>query len=317
MLFGELKYNGSNCRFQLNEFELSIHSMDVPVGAMPLALITTELPPVNEVLLGTCYPDGKAIAIYVNGYWNSSNNVLFQKVRWYIKFSRRQSKLSALKISADELNEIFPVSRAIHGWSTEESTAEYSLKIKPFNSEAYEFQHEGRQVTCQYVMHWGISQRNTSAPVHIGTQFVMRFEATDDYLFCSSLIGIGKHYFEYLCYRQNISINSIVALTQSESGRYIECGEFSAPWILTAEKEDEKVIRKKYIPEYLIEQGNTLLLQSISDGIIYLRHIPKSTADNRVLTPARFVMVTAAFEWECHRTKNPRKKCAKIRANWQ
>ena len=62
---------------------------------------------------------------------------------------------------------------------------------------------------------------------------------------------------------------------------------------------EENEINKIHAIEYQHIAGHEhMLFQVVSDGSLYLRHLPETTRMGRTITAATFVMITAAFEWE-------------------
>ena len=57
----------------------------------------------------------------------------------------------------------------------------------------------------------------------------------------------------------------------------------------------------RYIKQGLIAGHEGQILTDIASGELYLRHIPESYDSGRHKDAAKFVMITAAFEWEFHR----------------
>jgi hypothetical protein len=62
--------------------------------------------------------------------------------------------------------------------------------------------------------------------------------------------------------------------------------------------ESEKTIRDKVIDFELLQNNLGEIFQAFSDGSVYLDHIPYNSRDKNKISPARFILVMAAFEWE-------------------
>ena len=80
---------------------------------------------------------------------------------------------------------------------------------------------------------------------------------------------------------------------------------------------EEKPIKEgRYIKQKYIDGIEGKILSDIADGTIYMRHIPESYEMGRHIDAARFVMITAAFEWEFRRVlpEGVKKKEAKLKA---
>lgn len=65
---------------------------------------------------------------------------------------------------------------------------------------------------------------------------------------------------------------------------------------------EEEVLKKGcYIRQSYITGAVGSILQSIAEDSIYLRHLPQNYEEGHHIDAARFVMITAAFEWEFRR----------------
>lgn len=80
---------------------------------------------------------------------------------------------------------------------------------------------------------------------------------------------------------------------------------------------EEEVLKKGcYIRQSYITGAVGSILQSIAEDSIYLRHLPQNYEEGHHIDAARFVMITAAFEWEFRRIfpEGIKKKEKKIKA---
>lgn len=75
-------------------------------------------------------------------------------------------------------------------------------------------------------------------------------------------------------------------------------GIFNAKWMSDQTPETEKRILEKNIPFSLVGNAMERLLQRLADRTLYYRHVPDNSKDERRITPARSIMMAAAFEWE-------------------
>jgi hypothetical protein len=67
------------------------------------------------------------------------------------------------------------------------------------------------------------------------------------------------------------------------------------------ETESETLKKGRYIKQVHISGHEGEILSDIADDNIYLRHLPETYRSGRHINAARFVMITAAFEWEFRR----------------
>ena len=83
---------------------------------------------------------------------------------------------------------------------------------------------------------------------------------------------------------------------------------------------EKKTIKDgRYIRQHYIAGLEGKILSDIVSDTIYMRHLPDSYEDGCHIDAARFVMITAAFEWEFRRIfpEGVEKKVGKIKAEEQ
>ena len=128
----------------------------------------------------------------------------------------------------------------------------------------------------------------------------IEFFPTDDYKFIVNLIKIAKQFIQYLCYRKNVIFSRIEISAPTSKGLHEtfavlhEAHENNIEEIYPIEK--ERLIKYDYLKGHL---GS--ILNDIVNQNIYLEHIPESYEIGRHINAGRFVMITAAFEWEFKR----------------
>ena len=78
---------------------------------------------------------------------------------------------------------------------------------------------------------------------------------------------------------------------------------FATMYILGQDSETETntLTKGRYIKQSYISGHEGEILTDIAQDNLYLRHLPDTYRSGRHIDAARFVMITAAFEWEFHR----------------
>lgn len=103
-----------------------------------------------------------------------------------------------------------------------------------------------------------------------------------------------------MCYRRNICLESAEISSMTNDGKYEPFASFvkinNSP-----DKEIDAVKQNRCIKQSNIAGHEGQVLTDISCGKLYTRHIPKTYEDGRHIDAARFIMITAAFEWEFRR----------------
>lgn len=169
-------------------------------------------------------------------------------------------------------------------------------------TEEEEFEYDSKIIKVKFGSSRVIRHGLTDTPIKINSLLGFEFEATDDYVFVYQLWRVAKQFVQYLCYRENVFFSNVELLAHYEKGKYIGAGEL---YVLSdlerCDVEEEILKRGYYIRQKDIEGAVGAILQSIADNTIYLRHLPKSHEDGCHMDAARFIMLTAAFEWEFRR----------------
>lgn len=105
--------------------------------------------------------------------------------------------------------------------------------------------------------------------------------------------------------------------TSYKGYKHIKSGELYVLEDLEEHNSEEEVLKKGcYIRQSYITGAVGSILQSIAEDSIYLRHLPQNYEEGHHIDAARFVMITAAFEWEFRRIfpEGIKKKEKKIKA---
>ena len=127
------------------------------------------------------------------------------------------------------------------------------------------------------------------------------FEKTNDYSFITKLWSIAKSFIQFLCYRQNVGLPEAIISAPIENGKH---GSVATFYVVgeTNTVEPNTLDKGRYIKQQYIAGYEGEILNDISSNNLYQRHIPLSYKQGCSIDAARFVMITAAFEWEFNRT---------------
>lgn len=126
------------------------------------------------------------------------------------------------------------------------------------------------------------------------------FKETNDYAFVFQLYRIANVFVQYLCYRKNVPFSEISLDAPFKDGKHMQ---FARLYIIDKQTETElKCLKDQwYIKQEYISGHEGRILSDISSGLLYTRNIPHKYRQGLTIDAARFVMITAAFEWEFRR----------------
>lgn len=111
---------------------------------------------------------------------------------------------------------------------------------------------------------------------------------------------IGKQFIQFLCYRKNVEFSKVELAAPCEDGTH---ETFAELYVLDEDVDTEIQTLKdgRYIKQAYISGHEGQILSDIASEKLYLRHLPNSFQSGKHIDAARFVMITAAFEWEFDR----------------
>jgi len=301
-IFGELELQGVLYHFQFDEYILQIHKAGSDADALQ-AMVDALSPSAPKIMskptIGTCYPDGHKIYFMQVSYKGFSNNVKKFSVGSYFEIDNNTNfplPISQVSIVANELNYIYPPTQMYSYQIDAQGIITAMNFTRPKPSFEWKFSLEGVEVTVS--SGFTHSYKWNSKPVEIQSMLHLSFKPTEKYEFVVRVFNIAQNLLQYLCYRQNINCTNAYIYAQNEEGKNIKIGIYDARWMSEQLPETEKRSLKKKITFMLVENGVSNLLQRLADNTLYSRHIPDNSKDERRITPARSIMLTAAFEWE-------------------
>ena len=106
---------------------------------------------------------------------------------------------------------------------------------------------------------------------------------------------------QFLCYRKDVLFSEVNLAAPYKDGKH---ETFAAIHVFSEKSDniDTKTLKEgRYIKQMHIAGHEGEILSNISDNKMYLRNLPVSYETGRHIDAARFVMITAAFEWEFNR----------------
>ena len=234
---------------------------------------------------------------------NFTQNVWYLPVAGYIvcHHAERMKLVSKVTFASPELDCIYPVNEFFTSSIEEEGNA--LVKTDSFNTTKTApqiFKMNEKEVEVKFCIDRYLSHRIGQPPLTLRSRMVYSFEATDDYSFILDLWRVAKAFIKYMCYRQNVSISSIQLYTPEGENKLNRFGEL---YVVGESKSEElEILEKgKFILLSDLCENEGKILSDLAEMKLYTRHIPDSYRSGLNINAARFVMITAAFEWEFKR----------------
>lgn len=305
MITGLITYKEKKCVFKLKEFTLEVDELEgrEKIHIDDLDYIFGESVGTKEdlpkKLLGKDFESGNDIIFNIRNLASRSPKTYIFNLYSYAVFNKNESSFDGLKLSGEEFNWFYNIRNA-YEYTVVSETGELHFNIKPFEdlSKTFEFNLEDELVEGELNVTRQISNMDTS-PIKVHTDLYLRFEETTDYSKINKLINLVADFFEFVTYRRNISINHITLSKKDENkDRQITVGTFYINREKNIFTEEGRNLRERMIDLPLLEESMSNLFNRLQKKAIYLTHIPESSIGKRRITPSRFVMVTAGFEWQ-------------------
>ena len=265
--------------------------------------------PVNaDYLIGECNETRQRIVFLParGAILNFRNSVLKIPLIAYIICKYSRDLVDKVSFSCPEINYIHPTNQAVEFvLPTEEYETKgiITVSTQDFDvttTDKQKFIVDGKEVKASFGIARTVSTKIHEAPLRLDSSLEFEFEATDDYRFIYRLWQIARDFIRFLCYRNNVFISK-VAISAPYEGEKHE--HFATMYLLGEEMESEpKTLKEgRYIKQTHIRGHEGAILSDIALNNLYLRHLPETYKIGRSINAARFVMITAAFEWEFHR----------------
>ena len=275
-------------------------------------------------LVGTCNEDGnKMIFITQEGtYIGRYNFVLRIEVIAFLVLRYRECSINKMCFLSPEINCIHSIGQSFCFEYDEDFIEKgiVQLRTNEFSSvttEAETFECNSKIIKVTFGASRTLSSGVTETPLKLNSSLCFEFVSTEDYAFIYHLWVIAKRFIQYLCYRKNVFFSKVELSTSYKGYKHIKSGELYVLEDLEEHNSEEEVLKKGcYIRQSYITGAVGSILQSIAEDSIYLRHLPQNYEEGHHIDAARFVMITAAFEWEFRRIfpEGIKKKEKKIKA---
>ena len=260
-------------------------------------------------LTGHCNETGNDFIFITKqgGHIGSQNSVLFVPIVAYLRCKYKRDRIARMSFTNPMINCIHPVTQGfgismdIENFNT---TGVFSVTTQSFDETTTSpktFTVDDQQVSVKFSISRKLSTKLNDSPITLSSSMLFEFEPTNDYRFIYRLWYIAKQFLQYLCYRKNIFLPEVALSAPTEDGKY---EEFATLYVFNETSDDEAEILKsgRYIKQGNLAGAEGKILTDIANGTLYLRHLPQSYRSGRSIDASRFVMITAAFEWEFRRS---------------
>lgn len=279
---------------------------------------TIHIPTIEDACLcGICNETNHEIIFlvkrgeYLTPYGNyllGGNFVLIANVMAYIICKYNCNLINRISFSSPEIDAIHSLRNSFTfslgtDFDKFNETGVVSVTTKDFDStttESQNFMVDNKVVNAYFAVWRGINIKVGEPPLSLSSHLMFEFEPTNEYEFILKLWRIAKSFITYLCYRRNANLPMAKLSAPYTDEKHVE---FATLYIVGEDKKtnEEDIQKGRYISQQHIAGHEGQILEDIASGELYLRHIPESYESGRHKDAAKFVMITAAFEWEFKR----------------
>lgn len=259
-------------------------------------------------LIGQCNENGKKMIFLTQNGGNigSYNSVLLVNVIAYIVCKYDREQIDRISFSSAEIDCIHPVNQAFQytmeneGFSNNGVFSVTTLDFASTTTEKQSFIVDGNEVQVYFGISRKMSTKIGEPPMSLNSTMFFEFEPIADYAFIMRLWRIAREFIRFLCYRKNVFLSTIEIASPYEGGKH---ENFATLHIIdkTGKSEPDTLQKGRIIKQENISGYEGAILADIANNVLYTRHLPNTYESGRHIDAARFIMITAAFEWEFHR----------------
>lgn len=258
---------------------------------------------VEEIIYGIANETGHKIALIpTHKSISRINSILLIDIEFYIINKYDREKIDRIAIKGPEITHIFPTTLALNkiDWG---DNGIIDISTKPFSettTEKEKFNINDKELFIYFGISISSSYKTGESPINLSSTMFIEFDSTDDYEFIITLLRISKQFIQYLCYRRNVVFSSVEIASPITKGLH-------EPFATLYETQENNVIetysidKERFIKYGYIKGSIGKIIDDIVTKKIYLEHIPETYELGRHINAGRFVMITAAFEWEFNR----------------
>lgn len=237
------------------------------------------------------------IYFFISHLTKMTTNSLTFSIKSYILSNGELTGFDKLSFSADELNSFYDVRKGITS-DINNNSGEVKILLKSFSDVTVEIDSKDNGIDFKIILYISKAISHLSiSPILLKSNLSLVFPRNQNKDILMKYYYLVYDLLCFLTYRKNVEINSCQIMNKSNDGKYIEVGRFFVN--IDKDTYSESIYTKsmKILPYNLIKEYLANLIKLIIDNKLYFQHIPYNSRDMLTMTPSRFVMITAAFEY--------------------
>ena len=233
------------------------------------------------------------------------NHIVIIELVAYVQFRLGAEKIDRAELICPELNYIYRVNQGVSYNMGPENDNKGIIGIETpdydyTTSEKRSLIVFGKQVSMCYGISRTIHLDVTQTPISLASSLIFDFEETDDFSFVFDLYRIARSFIRFCCYRRNVQIPNAVLSSPYKDVAHLNVATMHI-FKQEGEVEEEPLKKGCFIKQEYLCGKEGQIIADIANNRLYMRHWPESYECGKHINEARFVMITAAFEWEFKR----------------
>lgn len=305
MTKGMIEFQGEKCVFELDETNFSLEIEVITNRGVNEEYLRNfgSLKPRDNLfeglLVGKTF-DNKFIYFNMHNMERTNHDQFQGIVSSYMISSDEVLAYDSLVVQADELNYLYHPSQ---GYSFSEKLD--TVFVDRFNkiTEIFSFdlneEHIEANLRIEKHLHFG-----SGTPTSSYTVLDLTFNEKAELSFAEDLTFLIKRFLMFVTFRRNVNCTKLTLMRRREPDKInrTSVGELFINIRDSFVIETDKKVRERVIDYSLIKEHLNSLFTNLANEEVYMSHLPETIQDSRLITPARYIMVTAGFEWEFSRS---------------
>ena len=292
MITGKLKLLDEFCLFEFDQFILKIFIVNPSLNLY-------SKPDLNfEILTGNIFNNQHKYIIFDNCNiveW-TPNILTFNVISYYISDDELVT-FDKISFFSDELDWFFNIRQGLTTECCEnEEEIKLVLKSQTIGKNHYNININDKNVEVSFGINKQINLL-TNSPVILSSSLSLIFQETQKNDKTIEYYYLIYYMLCFITYRRNVNINGCELSVRLKNGKYRQIGYFHTKLNADKYSEDIKYKRDRIITIDLLQNSFSQLIELLYSYKLYTQHIPFNSRDYLTITPSRFVLVTAAFEW--------------------
>lgn len=301
-MHGKITVDKNEYHFFFDEktFELTIHDFPAIILSTE-GILTEDRINYKDVLFAQSF-DTKLtnIQFVIKRIVSSHMDRIVLKVLYYLETRIEVFEFDSITFAGEELNSFYDIKTSYETINFDNDGC-LDIRVKKFDEVNKEYQFENdddlKNITLNFYRRLNFGKTEI---LTLFTELQLRFNKSQDVHQIYDHYYLIYNFMRFITYRNNIRFDAIGLKVQRDDNKFENVGNLR---VFVDEDnfyiENDKTKRDRQIKAIYLEDKILKVIDLIRSKRLYTDHYPESSADMRHITPARFLLVTAAFEWEC------------------